>query len=162
MLSAVLFFKTKQLTLFAFLWLSWNIKTYPPSQWKLYLMFISCYFSNQLTLYTLYTKIWKNILSSCESKKIYLNTQITKNNQLRIRNEVGISLEIILNDFKCLTVSLSTEILILAIVLLSVISVSILCELAMLPDVYIVLSPQEEEMHSSSWGDRCTHLETHS
>ena len=88
--------------------------------------------------------------------------QTTKNNQLRIRNEVGISLEIILNDFKCLTVSLSTEILILAIVPISVISVSILCELAMLPDVYIVLSPQEEEVHSSSRGDRCTHLEAHS
>ena len=54
-----------------------------------------------------------------------------------IRSEIGILLEIILNAFKCLTVSLSTEILILAIVQVSLILVSILCELAMLPDVYI-------------------------
>ena len=67
-----------------------------------------------------------------------------------MRSKIGISLEIILNDFKCLTVSLSTEILILAIVQVSLILVSILCELAMLPDVYILLSPQEEEVHSSS------------
>ena len=30
------------------------------------------------------------------------------------------------------------------------VSVSILCKFAMLPDVYILLSPQEEEVHSSS------------
>ena len=72
------------------------------------------------------------------------------------------SLEIILNAFKCLTVSFSTGILILAIAPLSLISVSILYELAMLPDVYIVLSPQEEEVHSSSGGDRCTNLEAYS
>ena len=28
----------------------------------------------------------------------------------------------------------------------------------MLPDVYILLSPQEDEVFSSSWGNRCTHL----
>ena len=67
--------------------------------------------------------------------------------QLKIRSETVISLEIILNAFKCLTVSLSTEVLILAIPPLLLISVSILCKLAMLPDVYIVLSPQEEEVH---------------
>ena len=67
-----------------------------------------------------------------------------------IRSEIGILLEIILNAFKCLTVSLSTEILILAIAPLPLNSISILCELAMLADVYIVLSPQEEEVHSSS------------
>ena len=38
------------------------------------------------------------------------------------------------------------------------ISVSVLCEFAMLPDVYILLSPQDEEVHSFSWGNRCTHL----
>ena len=27
----------------------------------------------------------------------------------------------------------------------------------MVPGVYILLSPQEEEVHSSSWGHRCTH-----
>ena len=67
-----------------------------------------------------------------------------------IRGEIGILLEIILNVFKCLTVSLSTEIFILAIAPLLLISVSILCELAMVPDVYPVLSPQEEEVDSSS------------
>ena len=67
-----------------------------------------------------------------------------------IKSETNILLEIILNAFKCLTVSLPTEILILAIVRVSLILVSILCELAMLPDVYILLSPQEEEVHSSS------------
>ena len=55
-------------------------------------------------------------------------------------------------------VSLSTQILILIIAPLSFISVSILCEYAMLPDVYILLSPQEEEVHWFSWGNRCTHL----
>ena len=61
-----------------------------------------------------------------------------------------------------MTVSLSTQILILAIAPLSFISVSILCEFAMLPDVYILLSPQEEEVHSSYWGDRSTHLAAYS
>ena len=95
------------------------------------------------------------------TKNIWICRQL-KYYQLRIRSEVGISLEIILNDFKYLTVSLSTEIFILAMVLLFLISVSILCELAMVPDVYIVLSPQEEEVHSASWEDRCMHLEAHS
>ena len=73
------------------------------------------------------------------------------------------SLEIIPNySFKCLTVLLSTQILILAMVPFSFISVSILCEFAMLADVYILLSPQEEDVHSSSWRDRCTHLAAHS
>ena len=88
--------------------------------------------------------IWKK-------KKVWTCRQL-KYYQLRIRSEIGILLEIILNAFKCLTVSLSTEILILAIAPLSFISVSILCELAKLPDVYILLSPQEEEVHPSSWG----------
>ena len=41
-------------------------------------------------------------------------------------------------------------ILILAIALLLFISVSILCKSAMLPDVKILQSPQEEEVHSWS------------
>ena len=98
------------------------------------------FFFKTTDLYTLSTKTWKNILSTYESKK---NSQYAckqlKNYQLRI-NEIGVSLEIILNAFKCLTVSLSFEMLILAIALFSFILVSILCELAMLPDVYIVLS----------------------
>ena len=78
------------------------------------------------------------------------------------RSEIAISLEMILNAFKRFTVSLSTEILILAIAPLSFISVGIHCELAMLPKVYILLSPQKEEVHSSTWVDRCTHLEAYS
>ena len=61
-----------------------------------------------------------------------------------------------------MTVLLSTQILILAMVPFSFISVSIPCEFAMLADVYILLSPQEEDVHSSSWRDRCTHLAAHS
>ena len=50
----------------------------------------------------------------------------------------------------------------LAIPQLSFISVSIACEFAILPDVYILLSPQEEEVHSSSCGNRSAHLAAHS
>ena len=50
-----------------------------------------------------------------------------------ITREIGISLEIILNAFKFLIASISTQILILATVPLSFISVTILCELAILP-----------------------------
>ena len=32
----------------------------------------------------------------------------------------------------------------------------------MLPDLYILLFPQEDEEHSTSWGNRCTNLEAHS
>ena len=63
---------------------------------------------------------------------------------------------------QCLTVSLSTQILILVIMPLSLSSVNILCELAMLPDMYILLFPQEEEVHCSSWGNKCTHMAAHS
>ena len=48
------------------------------------------------------------------------------------------------------SISFSAQILILSITPLLFISDSILCEFAMLPDVYILLSPQEEEVHSSS------------
>ena len=61
-----------------------------------------------------------------------------------------------------MTVSLSTQIHILAIAPLLFTLVSILCEFSMLPDVYILLSPQEKEVHSSFWGNRCTHLAAHS
>ena len=52
----------------------------------------------------------------------------------------------ILYVFKYVTVSLSARILILAITLRFFISVSILCEFSMLPDVYILPSPQKEEV----------------
>ena len=57
--------------------------------------------------------------------------------------------------------SLSTQILNLTIGPLSFISSSILCQFAMLPNVYILLSPQKEEVHSF-WGDRCTPLAAYS
>ena len=66
-----------------------------------------------------------------------------------MRSEIDISLEIILNVLKCLTLSLSSQILTLAAVPFLFISVSILYEFAMLPDVYILLSSQEEKAHSS-------------
>ena len=60
-----------------------------------------------------------------------------------------------------MTVSLSTQILIFAIALLLFISVSVPYEYVTLPDVYILLSPHEEEVHSSSSGNRCIHLSGH-
>ena len=41
------------------------------------------------------------------------------------------------------------------------ISVDLLCEFVMVPDVYILLSHQEEKVHSSSWRDRCSHEAAH-
>ena len=40
--------------------------------------------------------------------------------------------------------------------------VGILCEFAMVPAVCILLCPQEEKVHYSSWGHRCTYLAAHS
>ena len=37
------------------------------------------------------------------------------------------------------------------------ISIGVLCEFIMVSDVYILLSPQEEEAQSFSWWDWCTH-----
>ena len=85
-----------------------------------------------------------------------------KYHQNIIRCKFSISLEIILNVFKYLTVSFSTKIITLTIALLLFISHSILCEFAMVPFVYLLLSLHEEEVHSSSWVDRCTHLAAHS
>ena len=76
--------------------------------------------------------------------------QTTKYYKLRIGSEIGILVEFILNAFKRLTVSMSTEIVILAIALLLFISVGILCELAILPDVYVLVSPHDK------WGQRYT------
>ena len=50
----------------------------------------------------------------------------------------------------------------LAIVPLSFISVCVVCEFAILLDVYILLSPQKEEVHSSSYGNRCRYVAAHS
>ena len=86
-------------------------------------------------LHTLDAMLWKNILSSYKSRK--KNILKLKYYQHRKSRITGISLEIILIVFEYLVVSLSF------------ISVSILCEFAMLPDVYILLSPEEKEVHSS-------------
>ena len=53
--------------------------------------------------------------------------QTTKYYKLRIGSEIGILLEFFLNAFKYLTVSISTEIVILAIAPLLFISVGIFC-----------------------------------
>ena len=113
-------------------------------------------------LYTLDTKIWKIILSSYESKQNIWKCRQLKYYQLRLRSEIGILLEIVLNAFKRLTVWLSIQTFISAIAPLSFISIKILCELAMLSDVDILLSPQKEIVHCCSCGDRCTHLDPHS
>ena len=56
-----------------------------------------------------------------------------------------------------------TNILTLAIAPFLFFLVSVICEFAMVPGVYILLSPQEEEVHYSSWaGHKCTHSAVHS
>ena len=40
--------------------------------------------------------------------------------------------------------------------------IGILWELAKVPGAYVLLSPQEEEVHTSSWKHRCTHSAAHS
>ena len=70
-----------------------------------------------------------------------------KYHQHRIRSEIGISLETIINGFKFLTILLSNQILGFSAIF---VLVSNLCEFAMLPEVCILLFPQEEEVHFSS------------
>ena len=60
------------------------------------------------------------------------------------------------------SITCSTKILTLAIAPLLFILVDVLREFAMVPGVYILLSPQEEEVHYSSWGHRSTHSAAHS
>ena len=52
------------------------------------------------------------------------------------------------------SITCSTEILTLTTSPILFILVGVLCELTMVPSVYILLSPQEEEVHYSSWGHR--------
>ena len=107
-------------------------------------------------LYTLDTKTWKNILSSYESKKhIWICRQL-EFHQLGW-SDILILLEMILSALNVWQYHLPSQILILAVAPLLFISVSILCELAMLPGVYILLSSLEEQMHSSSWEHICKH-----
>ena len=60
------------------------------------------------------------------------------------------------------TIPCSTKILTLVIALFLFILVGVLYEFAMGPGIYVLLSPQEEELHSSSCGHTCTHSAAHS
>ena len=64
----------------------------------------------------------------------------------------------ILNPFECSTVSLSTQILILATVKLLLSSNSILCEFAMLQDVYILLAEGRGTHLAAHLSKRYTHV----
>ena len=54
-----------------------------------------------------------------------------------------------------------TKILTLAITSFLFILVDVLCQFALVPGRYILLSTQEEEVHSSYWGHKCTHAAAH-
>ena len=58
--------------------------------------------------------------------------------------------EIVLNVFKCLTVSLYLLNSYFGNSTVLFISVAIPCEFAIVQDLYILLSPQQEEVHFSS------------
>ena len=60
------------------------------------------------------------------------------------------------------SITYPTKILTLAITGFLFISVGVLCKFAIVPGVYILPSPQDKEVHSSSGGDRCTHSALHS
>ena len=125
---------------------------------------ISCSQKNPTYVSLCHKDLKQSLLVKVNSKNTYICRQL-KYHQHRIRSKTGISLEIILNVFKCLIVSLgSTKTLTLATAPLLFLLVGVLsvCEFAMVPGVYILLSPQEEEVHSSSWGHRCTHSAAHS
>ena len=65
-------------------------------------------------------------------------------------------------SLNALIITCSTKILTLAIIPFLLILVGLLCEFDMVPGAYILLSPQEEEVRYSSWGQRCTHSAVHS
>ena len=81
-----------------------------------------------------------------------------------ISSKSGISLEITLNVFKCLKASLvplkflytlrTTPFLFILVGTLYV------CEFAMVPGVHILLCPQEEKVHSSSYTFSCAIIKT--
>ena len=103
----------------------------------------------------------KHLLIKISIKKLseYTFRQL-KYHQLKIRSKTGISIEIALNVFKCLIVSLVLLKLLytLATAPYSFILVGIpcVCEFAMVPGVYILLCPQEEKVHSSYYTFSCT------
>ena len=53
------------------------------------------------------------------------------------------------------SITCSTKTLNFAIAPFLFILVGVLCEFAMVPGLYILLSPQEEKVYYSSWGHRC-------
>ena len=60
------------------------------------------------------------------------------------------------------SITCSTKILTLATAPLLFILVGVHCEFAMVPGVYILLFPQEEEVQFFSWRHRCAHSAAHS
>ena len=60
------------------------------------------------------------------------------------------------------SINCSPKILTLAIVPFLFIFVGIIYEFSMVPGKYLLLSPQEEEVHCSSWEHRCTHSAAYS
>ena len=58
-------------------------------------------------------------------------------------------------------ITCSTKILVLAIAPFLFILVGVLCEFAMVPGVYILLSPHENEVQYTSGGHLCTHTGAH-
>ena len=91
-----------------------------------------------------------------------LNMQTTKTSSSRIRSETFILLEIILNVFNVWQYHFRIKILILAIVTLLFISVCILCEFAILLDVYILLSLRKKKCTILPVGTDLAHVAVHS
>ena len=60
------------------------------------------------------------------------------------------------------SITCSTESFTLATAPFLFIFVGVICEFAMVPGVYILLSPQEEEIHYPSSGHKCAHSAAHS
>ena len=58
-------------------------------------------------------------------------------------------------------ITCSTKIFTLTITPFLFLFVGLICEFAMVPGVYILLSPQEEEVRFFSWRHRCTHSAAH-
>ena len=110
-------------------------------------------------LYFLDTNIWKN---KCFNKFMKVNIKhfseyifwLLKYYQHKIRREI-----MSLNVWQY---HLTQKSLLFQLHHFRLFTVSILCKFAMLPYVFILLSPQEEEGRSSFWVDKYTHLAAHS
>ena len=102
-------------------------------------LFINYYFwKKKLICVSLCHKDWKKhlLINTYEYFSKYICRQLKY--QHRIRSKVGISLEIIFNVIKILTLAIAPILFIL---------VGIIYESAIVSGVYILLSPQEEEVH---------------